>query len=321
MMNDLLSSPSTRRGLLLAGILLLALVAAVAVRELTRERPSPVAVPTTAKTYPGLNLEDPEPSFEALRYVVETGGDARTREMAIVWLDRQAHGGKPLHTGQMEWLLEMLRHGGHPVWDAEFRFWIFNSAFNTLQNGCNATVFAQLLMKLAHEDPHRTMRLYALQHIGLQRSAGRLTGELADGIEADLRVLAAAPDGEVAGTAIALLAEWGGENVPADIGILAHAVEIAADDSRPVDVRVTALHAAAAQALPLARKLAGNSKQPVLLRKAAIGCIGIYGGETDFPALETLSGESSRLAQAADPAMNSIRRRLSNPDALAPVPF
>jgi hypothetical protein len=165
------------------------------------------------------------------------------------------------------------------------------------------------------------MRLYALQHIGLQRDGGNLTDSLAEEVMQDLEALAAAPDGEVAGTAIALLAEWGGSDRPVDFDVLDRAVEIAAADTRPVDVRVTALHAAQARALPLARELSEDSSQPVLVRKAAIACIGRHGVEADCSNLEKLGGQNSRLAQAADPAVQAIRKRLSDPDAPAPIPF
>jgi hypothetical protein len=41
----------------------------------------------------------------------------------------------------------------------------------------------------------------------------------------------------------------------------------------------------------------------------------------DFANLKKLSGESSRLAQAADPAQATIRQRLSHSHAPEPIRF
>jgi hypothetical protein len=71
---------------------------------------------------------------------------------------------------------------------------------------------------------------------------------------------------------------------------------MAEDLSLPMDVRITALHAAGPESLSAARRLAPAADQLVLLRKAAIACIGRHGSESDFADLKKLSGESSRLA-------------------------
>lgn len=279
------------------------------------------STPVPAPPAYAIDFDDPEPSHEVLRHVCDTGGNERTRQLAIVWLDEQARLGQPPPADQETTLLAMLRDNGHPAWDGEYRLWLFNSAFNVLQHSRDTTALAGILHDLATRDPDRTMRLYALQHIGSMRDNARLTGALADEILATLRQLAAAPDSEVAGTAVVLLASWHGADSPADSGVPGQAVAIAVDPGRPVDVRVSALHAAGAHALEDARRLAVDVSQPVILRKAAIACLGRHGDERDFPALETIRREHFRLAQAADPALRTIRHRLAAPDAPALVPF
>jgi hypothetical protein len=308
-------------GMLLAGILLIAVAVLVVLKGRPPAVKLPSPAPSLAETYPGFNPEDPVATFDLLRYVADTGGDETTRAMAIVWLDNQSRQGRALPAEQEDWLFRMLENNGHAEWDQEYRFWLFNSAFNALHPGQRHGDLTRQLKRLALHDPERTMRLYAIQHLGVQRSAGNLTGALADEIHAMLGQIAAAPDGQESGAAVRLLAEWDGDETPVNPDVISQALDIAADDSRPVDVRVTALHAAGQDALPLARKLAGETDQHALVRKAAIASIGRHGGETDTEALRKLSAESSRLAQAAGPALLSIRKRIANPGAPAPVPF
>lgn len=252
---------------------------------------------------------------------MDTGGDARTREMAIVWLDNYALLEQPPSRDLEAWLMSMLTTNGNPEWDIEYRLWLFNSAFNVLRFGRGQEAFTRYLQKLAIHDEERTMRLYAIQHLGLQRQEGRLSGALAEEIQATLHKFATGPDSEVAGSAVALLAVWDGPASPSDPAVLTQAVKIAADATRPVDVRVTALHAGGPEALELARELAVDATQPVILRKSAIACIGTYGSAEDFTQLEALGSENFRLAQASQPALRKIRDRLANPNPPALVPF
>ena len=316
--------PATSRkikGLLLAASLVLVVVSILVIRTWKQNRPSPSASRSADHAYPGIDLADPAASFETLRYVADTGGDESTRAQAIVWLDQQTRTMQPMTPRQEAWMLDMLRSGGHPQWAKDYKFWLFNSAFNTLHPGPRQEDLTRLLAHLAVHDPEQTMRLYALQHLEVQRTNGRLTGPLADEVHAILLQIAAAPDGQEAGLAIRFLAEWNGTDSPAQPDVISQALALAAADSRAVDVRVTALHAAGPAALPLARTLAADGGQPILLRKAAIACIGHHGSESDTADLRKLSAESSRLAQAADPAVHSIRHRTSRPNAPALVPF
>lgn len=268
-------------------------------------------VSTHADAYPALDLKDPQPSFDCLRYVVATGGDEITRQVAIVWIDEEARRNIPLTTTYEKFIHNLLETNGHNAWGNEYRQWIFNSAFNLLQQGKDQERLTRLLLKLAVYDRDPTMRLYALQHIGSQKNADRLSGSLADQAYTTLQELIAEPDGQVAGTAIALLAQWKSENINHDIK--QQAVEIAADASRPIDVRVTALHAAEAKAIDLARTLATDLEVHIMLRKAAIASIGRHGNESDYPYLEKLIAENFRIAQAAEPALQVLRHRITNP--------
>ena len=58
-----------------------------------------------------------------------------------------------------------------------------------------------------------------------------------------------------------------------------------------------------------------------LMLLKAIASIGHHSIESECPELESLAGESSRFAQAADPAPQAICFRLAKPGATAPTPF
>jgi hypothetical protein len=308
-------------GLPLSGLLMLVAMVLLVIENRTSSTSSPALSPTTARTYPGLDLKDPAATFETLRYVVDTGGDEHTRAQAIVWLDQQSRTMQPLSPRLEAWMFEVLNSGGHPQWDKEYKFWLFNSAFNALHPGPQQEKLTKLLAQLAVNDPEKTMRLYALQHLEVQRMAGRLTEPLVEEVRAMLLQIAATPDGQEAGLAIRLLAQWDGASSAMNPDVASQAIKLAADTSRALDGRVTALYAAGPAALALARDLASDATQPVLLRKASIALIGAHGSESDLTQLQKLSAESSRLAQAAEPALQTLRHRSANPHAPALIPF
>lgn len=97
---------------------------------------------------------------------------------------------------------------------------------------------------------------------------------------------------------------------------------IAADTARPIDVRVTALHAIGDDpgVLDLARAIAPDRSQPLLLRKTALNLIGRHGQKQDLEVLRLCSRESPRLAQAGDPAARSLQDRIAGhiPPVLQP---
>lgn len=266
-----------------------------------------------ADPFARLNFDDPQPSYLMLRYVCERGGDDSTRRLAISWLDEQTRSRLALPADRHQWLLEMAQSGGHPDWDIEARLWILNSAFNVLQLGRPDEQFSGLLMKLATEHPHKTMRLYALQHLDALRSIGKLTGSHAEEVRATLIEIANDPSSEVAGTALTTLITWNGPDRQPGPELIELALQFAADNERPDDIRATALHASGEDGLPLSRRLSTDLDQPIHIRKAAIACIGKHGGEEDIATLVQLEGEHFRITQATTPALKAIRHRATNP--------
>jgi hypothetical protein len=292
------------------------------------QEPFPVAPKSFVRNYSDLDVEDPAASFTTLRYVAETGGDPATRQQALIWLDERARTLMPLSPEQESWLLSLIENGGHQAWDIEYQLGFYNSAFNALHLSDNPAPLTRILLDLASKHPHRTMRLYALQHIGSQWATRRIPEAYAPEIRDFLHQQILLPDSEIAGSCLVILAAWDDSLFSSAVAdhaplgdIPKRACEIAADATRPVDVRVTALHAAAAQALELSRKLAGDTEQPMLLRKAAIACMGRYGDQNDITSLQSLSGQNPRLAQAADPALALISHRIAHKNSPTPVPF
>lgn len=222
--------------------------------------------------------------------------------------------------------MDMITDGGHPAWDSSYRQHLFNSAFNALHRSRIGEPFTLQLLHLSLHDTDRIMRLYALQHLGAQRRAGHLPDSpLSEKVRASLHEMAGAREEEVSGYAINLLVSWDGaedgEDGEPEPFLRDLALATAADASRPVDIRVTALHAAGSASLPLARTLATSAGEHVMLRKAAIARIGRHGTTEDLASLESLRTESSRLAQASGPALLNLRTRLQDPSASAPVPY
>jgi len=277
-----------------------------------------VPSPSVAQT---IDLTEPAVAFSTFQHVLDTGGCEITRPVAIEWLDRHASTLAPPDSSEEDAIFAMITQGGHPTWNASYRQHIFNSAFNALHLTTSAEALTRALHHLAVHDADRIMRLYALQHLNAQRRIGHLPdGRLSDEVHSTLFKIAHAKEEQCSGYAIQVLVSWhGGED--SDPSLQQLALATAADTARPVDIRVTAIHAAGSASLPLARTLATQSDEHVMLRKAAIARIGEHGTEADFPSLETLRRESSRLAQAAEPALLAIRHRLANPNAPAPLPF
>lgn len=300
-------------------VVVVATLAAVWKFTVSRQTP-PVATAPAAVT-----PHEPESSLDTVLDVIATGGCKLTREAAIAWLDQQARQRQPLASEASSVLLDMLRRAeGHPHWSPGYRQHIFNSACNALRANPPAetpAALARILLAHATSHPDRILRLYALQHIDSLRKSGHLESPLAGEIHATLQQIAAAPESNIAGTAIHLLAEWDGPAAAAPPAILKLAAHTAADRSRPVDVRVSAIHTAGPAALDTARTIAADPTEPVILRKAAIARIGHDGISADLDTLRTLRAESSRLAQAADPAIHHLQSRLRNPAKPAPVPY
>jgi hypothetical protein len=298
----------------------LAALAAVWISTFNHEIPPTGSAPTAAAL-----THEPESAFTTVRHVIATGGCPLTRETAIAWLDQQSRERQPLDSEAANTLLEMLSHAeGHLDWSSGYRQHLFNSACNALRVSpleATAVALARTLHAHATDHPDRILRLYALQHIDSLRKSGHLAGPLAGEIHATLHSLAATPENDIAGTAIQVLADWDGSTTDAPPAILELAAHAAADRSRPVDIRVSAIHTAGPSALEAARTIASDTTEPVILRKAAIARIALDGGNGDLPVLQSLRAESSRIAQAADPAIHHLQSRLRDPAKPAPVPY
>ncbi len=259
--------------------------------------------------YASIDFEDPKASFALLQYVSNEGGDEILQDLAIDWLSEQYRGRNQLQPRQEEWLFSMLEDGGHSDWEISYKLWLFNDAFNVLHNARNQERLTTLLKGLALTHDAKDMRLYALQHIELQRSVGHLTGPLAEEIRGTLKTLAYDPQSEVAGTALVNLTLWDGKETPPTQDLIDLALELAADTQRTDDIRVTALHAVNEHSIELSRKLATDLEQSIHVRKAAIAWIGKYGSESDTETLQSLAQENYRISQAAKPAIEAISSR------------
>lgn len=275
----------------------------------------PVHVVTTP------DLTEPAEDFSTFLYVLQTGGCVITRPVAIAWLDAFSRENSAMPEAHATRVMRMIAEGGHPSWEPGYRQHLYNSAFNALHHCPTGEEFTRQLLRLSLHDAERTLRLYAMQHLKAQRRIGHLpNGPLASEVHAALQNLAQSAEEDVSGYAIDVLALWnGGEE--SDPALQQLALATAADTSRSVDIRVTAIHAAGPASLPLARALSTRPDEHVMLRKAAIARIGEHGTVEDFPSLEILRQENSRLAQAAEPALLAIRDRLAHPHKSQPVPY
>ena len=309
-----LAQPNKAVPPIVAGVLVLALVTSLIIWNQSGPQadPKPQAK-TQVDPYANLDLEQPQPSYQLLRYVADNGGDDFQRRLSIQWLaDFGRLRSKPT-ASQESWLLSLIESGGHPDWDIETTLWLFNNTFNVLHNGKEPAGLTRQLNHLATQHPDMTMRLYALQHLEVQRNQGRLTGALADETRVMLKHHAFDEQSEVAGIALANLLTWDGPNSSASTDLIELALQITEDSHRPADVRVTALHAIGEHALELSRRLASDAQQVTHVRKAAIACIGQHGNQADVQTLQALSKENFRIAQAAKPALAAIRHRATKP--------
>ena len=155
------------------------------------------------------------------------------------------------------------------------------------------------------------MRLYALQHLDCRYDAASPTSQRR--LRSLVQRLLADPSSKTAGTALVLWRRWEKSAGPGNLSSLEQSRAIAADAGRPVDVRVTALHAIGENpgVLDLARTLAQDRSQPVILRKAAVNLIGRHGDAQDLTVLRLCSQESQRMAQAGKPAARALEDRLA----------
>ena len=231
--------------------------------------------------------------------VLGHGGTSLELEEAIGFLDTVARLGNGLAEHQRAALLAALERGT-PAGMADGSWsHIFNSACNALATARPVTdeALLSLLERVALDDPRLVMRLYALQHVGSRYDAASPASQqrLRDWVQ---RLLADSSS-ETAGTALVLWRRWEKTAGPGTLSSLDLSRAIAADAKRPVDVRVTALHAIGddPRVLDLARTIAPDRFQPLLLRKVALNLIGRHGQEQDLTVLQVCGRESPRLAQ------------------------
>jgi len=261
--------------------------------------------------------------FGRVLVVFSRGGTALELEDAIGVLDAVTRVGKGLADAQRQTLLAALEHGA-PAGMAEGSwFHIFNSACNALavaQPAGDETLLG-LLERVALTDKRLVMRLYALQHIGSHYSSASPASRKR--LRSLVQHLLADPSSKTAGTALVLWRRWEKTAGPGEMSSLDLSRAIAADAGRPVDVRVAALHAIGDDpgVLDMARAIAPDRTQPAILRKAALNLIGRHGEERDLDVLRECSRESSRLAQAGEPAARSLKDRLAGIQEPALLPY
>ena len=252
------------------------------------------------------------------------GGSPLELAQAIEKLDTITRLSRTIPEDQHADLLSAMEHGAPESMDEGAWSHLFNCACNALAVGQTAPdeKLIALLERIAVDDPRLVIRLYALQHLGVRYETA--TADCRERLRALVLELLAKPDAQTAGTALVLWRRWENSAEPGSISSLEMSRAMAADATRPVDVRVTALHAIGEDpgVLNLARSIAVDMSQPVILRKAALNLMGRHGGAEDLAALRQCGRESPRLAQATEPAAMALEERLvGKPQtALIPVP-
>ena len=251
--------------------------------------------------------------FDRALAVLTHGGTALELGDAIGYLDKVTRLGKGLTEPQRCALLVALERGTPAKMSEGSWSHIFNSSCNALATAQPVTDerLLNMLERIAVDDPRLVMRLYALQHIGSRYPAASPASQ--QRLRELVQRLLADPSSKTIGTALVLWRRWEKSAGPGALSSLDLSRAIAADAARPVDVRVTALHAIGDDAcvLDLARTIAPDHSQPLLLRKAALNLIGRHGQQLDLEVLRLCSRENPNLAQAADPAVRSLQDRLA----------
>ena len=251
------------------------------------------------------------------------GGTAPEVELAIETLDFFTRQSKVITINERAALFAALERGAPAALGEGAWAHLFNCACNALAVGQTAPdePFIALLERIAVDDPSLVMRLYALQHLGVRYDTA--TAACQQRLRALVQRLLGTPDARTAGTALGLWRRWEKAAGPGGVSSLELSRAIAADPARPIDVRVSALHAMGddPSVLDLARSIAPDLTQPAILRKAALNLIGRHGQAGDLAVLHQCSLESPRMAQAGKPAASALEGRLagSSPPVLIPL--
>lgn len=251
------------------------------------------------------------------------GGTALERAQAIETLDTSTRLGTTLPDDARAALLSAMEQGGPGTMDEGAWSHLFNCSCNALAVGQTGPdeKFIALLERIAVDDPRLVMRLYALQHLGVRYDTA--TPACQKRLRALVQRMSAAPDSQTAGMALVLLARWESAAETGGVSAFALGKAVVEDTARPIDVRVTALHAIGFDpaVLVLARTIAPDPAQPVILRKAALNLIGRHGQERDLAVLRQCSQESPRLAQAGNPAAITLENRLAGSPSPVLIPI
>ncbi|HEX7261329.1 MAG TPA: hypothetical protein VF258_05900, partial [Luteolibacter sp.] len=265
----------------------------------------------------------PRAGFDRTLDLLARGGTPLQIGDATGFLDEITRSGIVLETDRRAMLLAALEQGnpegmGEGDWSH-----LFNNACNVLAVGQTSADgrFLALLEKTANDDPRLVMRLYALQHLGV--AYDHADAESRKRLEQLVRRILTDPDAQTAGTALELWRKWEKTATPGEDTSTDISRALVTDATRPVDVRVTALHAIGddPKVIDLARGIAPDHSQPVILRKVAICLIGRHGGERDLSMLRDCTRQNPRLAQAGEPAVRMLEGRLAGKADPTPVPF
>ncbi len=196
---------------------------------------------------------------------------------------------------------------------------LVNSLFNALRTRPAAPARERLSLvfaNMAEKDADPVMRLYALQHISFwlpheQHPARKQ--QLAD------LLLRMSQAGDQAGCATMVMSDLQRagslpQNQETNTMIDQAALRLASDPDAVTTARVSAIHTLAdrgqTESLPELRSIAMARHEHIVLRKAAIFAIGRLGNlSDDRDRLKRLASEHRRLAQAAEPAIQSLVSR------------
>lgn len=193
---------------------------------------------------------------------------------------------------------------------------LVNNLLNALRTNPAKPVTQRLstiLADMAQSHPDPVLRLYAIQHISFWYP--RETDPSQKQTLATL-LQTLSTTGNEAGTATMVMSDLQRSgDLPADpetiAAITRAARHLAADPTAPTDVRVSAIHTLSDRqvtaALPSLRKIADDTTEHIIIRKAAIFTIGRLGTPAeDIARLKRLSKEHPRLAQASSPAVRML---------------
>jgi hypothetical protein len=317
----------TVRGRVIFGFAALSGVAMVGILawEMGDRGTSAVTKPTrSVPEVGGMGKKLPPPvGFDRVLEVFAQGGTSLKFGEAVELLDSMTRSGKALEGSSREELLAAMEHGtpegmGEGEWSH-----LFNNACNVMAVGQSTAdeKLIALLERIASDDPRLVMKLYALQHLGVSYDRASETSQ--QRLRLLVRQMLAEPDSQTAGTALVLLRKWEGSTEGDAAATKNLRWTMVTDITRPIDVRVSALHTIADDpgVIELARRIASDPAQPIILRKVAINLIGQHGEASDLPVLRQYGQESPRLAQAGTPAVRMLEERLGGKVQPALVPY